>query len=547
MPAEPAVNQQYVHHHHHQQQQQETAAAADPSLFQLQQQQQQSAPLPVPQPQAPVRIQLLPAGQQLSSAVRTAVTASPLTTHTVFSPAAAAAAAGVRPVGGGGNHVIKTVDGQSIIIRAASRPVTPVVQSAAAPAGSIQVSQSFLSSGLFCCSRNDLSLRECLFIFSCSIDRSYLLTIVSCFLFPDNDDDDDEWSQVVKNPNGTSQYMIIRKAAPTVVAATAASANSFRQLIPLSSPTAPQQVSRRPVTCPSIDRPLANTCPQIRISSQQIMQLKNAINNMNRERLANSAASGNPSSQPSSPIIIRDSHNLTQWSQQQQQLYSQQQQPLLQQQQKVIIRKQSSSGASSPNGAPGVSMSLLAAAGGQPQNSAGGALPAAAAAVKQEEEEMDDFAEDEDHFQAETYADYMPLKLKIGLKHPDPVVETASLSSVHPPNVWYRLAIGEDVIDTGKLSALQLEAITYACQQHEQFLKDGSRAGFLLGDGAGVGKGRTLAGIIQENYLLGRKRAIWLSVSNDLRYDAERDLRDIGAKKISVYPLNKVTCASYRL
>jgi hypothetical protein len=54
-----------------------------------------------------------------------------------------------------------------------------------------------------------------------------------------------------------------------------------------------------------------------------------------------------------------------------------------------------------------------------------------------------------------------------------------------------------------------------------------------------VGKGRTLAGIIHENYLLGRKRAIWLSVSNDLRYDAERDLRDIGAKKIGVYPLNK--------
>lgn len=32
---------------------------------------------------------------------------------------------------------------------------------------------------------------------------------------------------------------------------------------------------------------------------------------------------------------------------------------------------------------------------------------------------------------------------------------------------------------------------------------------FKLGDGAGVGKGRTLAGIIYENYLLGRKRALW--------------------------------------
>ena len=31
-----------------------------------------------------------------------------------------------------------------------------------------------------------------------------------------------------------------------------------------------------------------------------------------------------------------------------------------------------------------------------------------------------------------------------------------------------------------------------------------------------------------------------LSVSNDLRVDAERDLRDIGASKIEVHPLNKV-------
>lgn len=56
-----------------------------------------------------------------------------------------------------------------------------------------------------------------------------------------------------------------------------------------------------------------------------------------------------------------------------------------------------------------------------------------------------------------------------------------------------------------------------------------------------MGKGRTIAGIIFENYLKGRKRAIWVSVSNDLKYDAERDLRDIGASKIEVHPLNKVT------
>ena len=64
----------------------------------------------------------------------------------------------------------------------------------------------------------------------------------------------------------------------------------------------------------------------------------------------------------------------------------------------------------------------------------------------------------------------------------------------------------------------------------------------LTGDGAGVGKGRTIAGIIYENYLLGRKRALWLSVSNDLKHDAQKDLHDIGAS-IQVYPLNKVNDA----
>uniref|UniRef100_A0A8C4GYZ6 Protein strawberry notch homolog 1 n=1 Tax=Dicentrarchus labrax TaxID=13489 RepID=A0A8C4GYZ6_DICLA len=155
-----------------------------------------------------------------------------------------------------------------------------------------------------------------------------------------------------------------------------------------------------------------------------------------------------------------------------------------------------------------------------------------------EEDEPEEEEEDElGH--AETYAEYMPMKLKVGLRHPDPVVETSSLSSVNPPDVWYRLSIPEETIDRGCLSALQLEAITYAAQQHETFLPSGDRAAYLIGDGAGVGKGRTIAGIIYENYLLGRKRSLWFSVSNDLKYDAERDLRDIGAKNIQVHSLNK--------
>ena len=36
------------------------------------------------------------------------------------------------------------------------------------------------------------------------------------------------------------------------------------------------------------------------------------------------------------------------------------------------------------------------------------------------------------------------------------------------------------------------------------------RAGFLLGDGAGMGKGRTLAGFCVENIARGRERHVWV-------------------------------------
>ncbi|TPP65888.1 Notch signaling pathway -1 [Fasciola gigantica] len=129
--------------------------------------------------------------------------------------------------------------------------------------------------------------------------------------------------------------------------------------------------------------------------------------------------------------------------------------------------------------------------------------------------------------------------VKLGSKHPDPVVESSSLSSVVPPEVHYPLTLPDEVVDRGCLSALQLEAVVYACQRHECILPNGQRAGFLIGDGAGVGKGRTIAGILYENYIRHRKKAIWLSVSNDLKVDAERDLRDVGLGRIKVHSLNK--------
>ncbi|XP_077914600.1 protein strawberry notch homolog 2 isoform X2 [Halichoerus grypus] len=155
---------------------------------------------------------------------------------------------------------------------------------------------------------------------------------------------------------------------------------------------------------------------------------------------------------------------------------------------------------------------------------------------EEEDEAEEDEGEELGH--TETYADYVPSKSKIGKQHPDRVVETSTLSSVPPPDITYALALPAS--DSGTLSALQLEAITYACQQHEVLLPSGQRAGFLIGDGAGVGKGRTVAGIILENYLRGRKKSLWFSVSNDLKYDAERDLRDIDAPGIAVHALSKI-------
>ena len=56
----------------------------------------------------------------------------------------------------------------------------------------------------------------------------------------------------------------------------------------------------------------------------------------------------------------------------------------------------------------------------------------------------------------------------------------------------------------------------------------GAGAGFFIGDGAGVGKGRQIAGIILDSYARGRKNHVWLSTSTDLHHDAVRDLRALG-------------------
>lgn len=69
----------------------------------------------------------------------------------------------------------------------------------------------------------------------------------------------------------------------------------------------------------------------------------------------------------------------------------------------------------------------------------------------------------------------------------------------------------------------------HPAQKHSEFLPDGrTRAGFFIGDGAGVGKGRAIAGVVLDSFARGRRQHVWLSCSSDLQRDAERDLRDLG-------------------
>ncbi|KAG2496515.1 hypothetical protein HYH03_005339 [Edaphochlamys debaryana] len=158
---------------------------------------------------------------------------------------------------------------------------------------------------------------------------------------------------------------------------------------------------------------------------------------------------------------------------------------------------------------------------------------------QQQAEDAQDAAEAEDELGAaeDIYEQYTPAKVTEGLPHPDPIVETASLASVAPPDITYQHHL-QDNVAGGSLSNAQLETVLYAFQRFQQQLPDGARAGFFMGDGAGVGKGRQIAAIIKEYWATGGRKVLWVSTSNDLRYDARRDLEDLGSD-IPVHPPKK--------
>ncbi|MDN5787434.1 bifunctional class I SAM-dependent methyltransferase/DEAD/DEAH box helicase [Pseudorhodobacter sp.] len=145
--------------------------------------------------------------------------------------------------------------------------------------------------------------------------------------------------------------------------------------------------------------------------------------------------------------------------------------------------------------------------------------------------------------------------------HPTKLVQSAAMASVAPPKPSYCPQLPVALLRDGLLSDAQLETVIYAGEAHGAFLA-GSwtvdetadlvsaapddansavrfRRGFFLGDGTGAGKGRQSAGILLDNWCKSRRKAIWISKSDKLLEDAQRDWSALGQERLLVTPLSR--------
>ncbi|MFA6031389.1 MAG: strawberry notch family protein [Myxococcota bacterium] len=143
--------------------------------------------------------------------------------------------------------------------------------------------------------------------------------------------------------------------------------------------------------------------------------------------------------------------------------------------------------------------------------------------------------------------------------HPTQLVQSAAMASVAPPKPSHRPRLPKNSLDL--LSDAQLETVIYAGEAHTEYLAgawslddnfdvvsaaaDDSagavrfRQGFMIGDGTGVGKGRESAAVILDNWMHGRRKAVWISKSDKLIEDAQRDWSALGMERLLVTPLSR--------
>ena len=140
-------------------------------------------------------------------------------------------------------------------------------------------------------------------------------------------------------------------------------------------------------------------------------------------------------------------------------------------------------------------------------------------------------------FTDSVFEDFEPEQARIeGSKpHPTPLVQSAAMAAVEPPGTDYIPNLPKEPIKSGALSSAQLDPIIGAGQAHSEILPNGERRGYFIGDGAGVGKGREIAGILWDNWNRGRKKAVWVSAKWTLFEDAKRDVEDIGWDKTLLF------------
>jgi len=119
------------------------------------------------------------------------------------------------------------------------------------------------------------------------------------------------------------------------------------------------------------------------------------------------------------------------------------------------------------------------------------------------------------------YDKYTPEITIEGAKdHPTPLVESSAMASVPLPETDYSPALAKSTVDSGALSSAQLEDIILAGNANEQILPSGERRGFFLGAGTGYGKGRTIAGILLDNWNKGQTKGVWISINDKAHRDS---------------------------